>query len=1018
MKMKKLHTIAFAFLVGMFVFVNTAKAAGTYTLTAAANPALVASWKKTTAPVGSNPTDFISINQIFSITNNAAMISNWTVSGSGSKISIANGGTLSDGGHVITTIAIEVIGGGTLKMLGIANVFTSFNPKPNSTVEYAATAGTQSVFGNTYSNLKISGSTTIQLGGSSTVTKVLTINGGSVLTLGGLILALNGTIVGAGTIKGDNAATINVQSSAAALGTMNFTPGSGVLNFFGLYGSGMVTLGSDLTIQDDGSLASTFDYGTGNLNLNGHTLTTDVTCQFVNFPAASTEVITGSAASSLKINCDPATGVIIGSLFMDQTSAASSSLSVLTLNDGGSGNTLTIGNILNITDSIVPTNGIIDAGGFLTLYADPATVGHTGRIGVMDGIINMGSVAGNIVSQVYHSPTTNNTDWRNLGVAGISNATFSAWNSQFGMTCPTCPITSVGGQAFSSVTTYDEPTEAYPDITYGSTIVPGIGYWVYLGNSSPSTASGPILVSVTGTPQTGIVTAALTNSDPGALKGYNLVANPYASPISFTKLKANHAGIDNVWYTYSPGYGDNAAWVGGISTPVYSHGGTGIDATIPAGMGFFVHANAPGTLTFIENLKVTGSNEVLLKGSNPNSAQSLYTYFRMQVNGSGMTNEAVVRFDANATTGFDGDYDLYDMAPGVAGWLQISSSSLGKAYTVNSLPDLTQNYSIPVTVTTATTGAYQFVANDLQNMPSGACIILHDKYTSVDHDLHSGSFSVTLTDTETVARFVLNITVVPLQITTNSTQAICYDSNDGFITAIGNNSGPWNYFWKDASNNIIKTSLNISTADSLKGLANGVYSVDVTTVGSCDIATKSFTFNAPAATTSAFTASTTSVNVNSNVTFTDNSGNANAYWWTFGDSNTSNMQNPTYAYPAPGIYTVTLNSINTTCGDTAVSKKVITVLGTTSIVSAASNEEIIFSKDQNGAYVKFNYSNQTKVNINVYNSLGQVLLANASLAVVNDKIYLNLDNAKDQMVFVSIANLDKNTQVTKKLYNN
>ena len=71
-----------------------------------------------------------------------------------------------------------------------------------------------------------------------------------------------------------------------------------------------------------------------------------------------------------------------------------------------------------------------------------------------------------------------------------------------------------------------------------------------------------------------------------------------------------------------------------------------------------------------------------------------------------------------------------------------------------------------------------------------------------------------------------------------------------------------------------------------------------------------------------------------------------------------------------------------------------------------------------GAFVKFNYGAQTKVNITVYNALGQVLSTNANQSVSNDKIYLNVDNAKDQLIFVSVGNIEKNTQVTKKLFNN
>jgi PKD repeat protein len=981
----------------------------TYFSKSSGNLNVLSTWGTSFDGSGTSPANFTTAGITYEIVNNASATigANWTVAGAGSKVRVGDPFTFPSISFTIPaafsltgTVGVQpnstlIIQNTTIPTLGTLST--------GSTVDYDA-AGAQNVTGTTYSNLTISGS------GTKTFTAAnSTINGTLNISAGDLVfpaaprsLTLNGPISGAGTLTGHASAQLIIGGSGA-FGTLAFTTGSSSIKTFKVIrpsASYTIALGSNMTVT------TTFFDTCGVLDLNGHALT--ISGGAGTLPGASnTGIFKGSNTSSLSF-----ASTLSGTLKMDQTSSTTKSLSVLILNKA---TTLTIGNGLNIIDSIVPTLGTIASGGNVTLLADQSTVGHTGRIGIVGG-----SMTGNIVSQVYHAPNTNNTDWRNLGVAGISNATFSSWNSQFPMTCPTCPYTSVGGQPFSSITTYRESDETYPDITYSSTITPGVGYWVYLGSSSPSTASSSYLISVTGTAKTGSTSVALTNSDPGTLNGYNLVANPYASPISFAKLKANNAGIDNMWYTYSPAFGDNAAYVGGISTPAYSHGGTGIDDVIPAGMGFFVHANAAGNLNFIENLKVTGSNEVLLKESNPiNSTQSSLTYFRMQIsNGSNMMNEAVVRFDPNATTGFDADYDFYDLAPGTPGWLQINSSSLGKAYTVNGLPDLTQNYSIPVTITCGTTGSYQFVAADLQNMPAGACIMLHDNYTSVDHDLRSGTFNVTITDTETVARFVLNITVTPLQITTNVTQATCNNSNDGFITAIGNNGGPWNYTWKDASNNIIKTTLNTTNADSLKGLGTGVYSVDITTVGSCDIATQTFTFNAPAATTSAFTASSTAVNINNNVTFTDNSVSADAYWWIFGDGSTSSLQNPVYAYPAPGVYTVTLNSISTVCGDTVTSQKVITVMGTTGISSLVSNEEMIFSKDQSGTYVKFNYNSQTKVNINVYNTLGQVILANDIRTVTNDKIYINLEDAKDQMIFVSISNLEKNTQVTKKLYNN
>ena len=987
----------------------------TYFSKSSGNLDVLTNWGINFDGTGLSPANFTTAGITYEIINNASATigAAWTVSGAGSKVRIGDATTVPTINFTVPsgfalTGTVDVQNNGTLTIQN-STAPTLGTLSTGSTVNYGL-SGAQTIVkppaatvGHFY-NLTISGSGAKSLPASAiTVDGTLNVSAGTLAMANNVLgtLTLNGPISCAGTITGAANAQITIANSGA-FGTIAFTPGSQTVSIFKINRTGAftVTLGSDITVT------KTFEHdGGGTLDLNGHSLTVNATSLLLSTSGAAT--ISGSSTSNLSLK---ATGTTTGSLYMTQTSTATSSLSSLTVNSS-----LTLGNNLNIIDSIVPKSGTLTTGGNLTLLASQTTVGHTGRIGVVTG-----SISGNVISQVYHSPTTNNTDWRLMGVAGISNATFSSWNSQFAMSCPTCPNSnlSTGGSSFSSITTYNEAAGTYPDITYSGTIAPGTGYWVYLGTSSPSTSSSPILISVTGTAKTGAVAVSLTSSGAGVNKGDNLVANPYPSPISFTALHNTNAGISNAWYTYSPAYGDNAAYVGGVSTPAYSYGSTGIDATIPAGMGFFVVASSATTLNFVETVKTSGSNEELLRESNPNKVQTQLTYFRMQVSGNNMMNEAVVRFDPNATTGYDGDYDLYDQAPGTPGWIQISTSSLGQAYSVNSLPDLTQNYSIPVTITSGTTNSYQFTATDLQNIPSGACLKLHDKYTGTDYDLHQNpSFNLTINDTETVARFVLNVTVAPLTITTNAKQASCNNSTDGLITAVGTNSGPWNYTWRNASGTIIKTSLNKATTDSLAGLNNGVYSVDVTTVGSCDNATQTFTITAPAAPVSLFTAPT-QANIGSSISLTNNSSGASNYIWNFGNGDISSLQTPTYAYNMPGLYKITLSAINASCNDTTKSTQTIQIDATTGIKQANSgNGDITISRDASGNYLQFDYTNQTYVSITVYNVLGQVLLNNASLHVVNDKIYLNINDNTNQVLYVTITNLNTNQQTTKKFVN-
>ena len=111
-----------------------------------------------------------------------------------------------------------------------------------------------------------------------------------------------------------------------------------------------------------GVAGSIFDQSGGSVSLNGHTLTLDTDCD-ANFGGSSSNVITGSSTSALVVNSISSSGGVIeaNGLFMDQTTTGSTNiLSTLTLNGD---QTLTIGNTLNIMDSILPKAGTIASGG-------------------------------------------------------------------------------------------------------------------------------------------------------------------------------------------------------------------------------------------------------------------------------------------------------------------------------------------------------------------------------------------------------------------------------------------------------------------------------------------------------------------------------------------------------------------------------------------------------------------------------------------------------------------------------
>ena len=78
----------------------------------------------------------------------------------------------------------------------------------------------------------------------------------------------------------------------------------------------------------------------------------------------------------------------------------------------------------------------------------------------------------------------------------------------------------------------------------------------------------------------------------------------------------------------------------------------------------------------------------------------------------------------------------------------------------------------------------------------------------------------------------------------------------------------------------------------------------------------------------AFVASATSGSAPLTVTFTDSTKNDPTGWyWTFGDGDTSSVQNPSHTYMTPGTYSVTLKAINTAGSATLTKPGMISIGG-------------------------------------------------------------------------------------------
>jgi hypothetical protein len=334
--------------------------------------------------------------------------------------------------------------------------------------------------------------------------------------------------------------------------------------------------------------------------------------------------------------------------------------------------------------------------------------------------------------------------------------------------------------------------------------------------------------------------------------------------------------------------------------------------------------------------------------------------------------------------------------------------------------------SIPIKIITGTTDMYQIYADDYDQIPSGACLTLHDNLTNTDHDLRSGPYYCNITNTETTSRFSLNISVnYDITVTSNTTAPSCAKFSDGFIIANATNPGTYNYYWKDATNQTIKTTFNKTTADTLSDIPNGLYKVDIANIGTCSNGTESFQIQTVNNTNSFFTPSVLSTvltNDTAKIDFTNTSINADSYYWLFGDGNESYDANPTNFYTSIGEYPVTLYAINAVCGDTSVYTTLVNVVDLVTAVnenSALNNgNSLVINRDVNGYYTQFNYKEMVHSTISVWNILGEKICKDISVNnASNKKVYIPLEGFEGKLVLITVTCDNGDTIYRKVLLN-
>ncbi|RQO66030.1 hypothetical protein DBR43_27705 [Pedobacter sp. KBW06] len=382
-----------------------------------------------------------------------------------------------------------------------------------------------------------------------------------------------------------------------------------------------------------------------------------------------------------------------------------------------------LGGPLSLSDILLVSNGQFASAGNLTLLSSAT------QTALIDGS-GTGTVSGNVTMQryliagfgyKYFSPPVQNATVNSFASTVDLNATFPNFYNY------------IEDKVSSGFTSYTNPS---------SPLVPLQGYAADFGSSM-----APKTVSISGPVNNGTMSATLYNHNQLYTKGFNLVGNPYPSPINWDAASGlTKTNIDNAVYFFNSG--TVSQYTGAYSTYINGVSSDGIAGPVIASMqGFFVHVSdgsypVTGTLAMNNNVRVNDLSPVFHKSmaarmdaqnSVPRMLLRLSAGFADHSNSS---DPLVLYSNQGAGRNFDKARDaiklmnIDELLPNV-----YSIGADASKLVVKALEGVDTSTVIPLGIETHRDGNVVFNLRNLENWPAGLNLYLRDAVTGTNQNL-------------------------------------------------------------------------------------------------------------------------------------------------------------------------------------------------------------------------------------------------------------------------------------------
>lgn len=367
--------------------------------------------------------------------------------------------------------------------------------------------------------------------------------------------------------------------------------------------------------------------------------------------------------------------------------------------------------------------------------------------------------------------------------APIRRLDYTLWSSPVG-------VQSLLGFSPNTVTNrfYDYNTEAnlYQVIDPAVTnFTPLKGFLIRVANNHPNQPT-PWLGQFTGVPNNGDYSMTLQNFGPN--KRYNLIGNPYPSPIDadvfINNNIANGSITGTLYFWRKTNGGTNGGYctynLGGftgngesiLTLPQYNENSANV---IQTGQGFFVEASGTGTVVFNNDMRMNNTVNRFMRSNNTSTIERNRVWLNL-TNVSGSFSQTMIAYMTGATQGFDQAIDGKLITDG-----EVALASLigNEAYAIQgrTLPFDAADI-VPLSLKVTEPGEYSIGIDRVDGLfaNNGQVIYIRDNTTGSVHNLTSGSYTFTTASGTFDTRFEI-LYQSPLAVTTpifNENQVVIY----------------------------------------------------------------------------------------------------------------------------------------------------------------------------------------------------------------------------------------------------